>query len=160
MRLGRDDNLLAAEFAPGARDPGERATLAAPRRRDAAAPGVGQPRAFCLDAANVGWRRRRAALSEATQPREPRLAVQLRGGRAAAMAGFVARALTRAAARREFVAMRQETPDAPAFAVSVNVDTREFTLRPVAAATRASRLHAGKPLRPPVFAGKLIPVGP
>jgi anti-sigma-K factor RskA len=107
----------------------------------------------------------------------------------------------------------QKSPDAPAFAISVNIDTREFTVRPVSAPapvgksyelwiieaklgpprslgvigasdiTRANKLRAydpavvadatyavtveqpggspdGKPSGPPVFAGKLIPVGP
>ncbi len=127
--------------------------------------------------------------------------------------GIVAREATRVAPPHEFVAILQKSPDSPAFAVSVNIDTREFTVRPVSAqapagksyelwiieaklgaprslgviddqqVTRANRLapydrdvvadatyavtvepqggsRDGKPSGPPVFVGKLIPVGP
>ena len=127
--------------------------------------------------------------------------------------GILVRVSTEVAAPHEFVAVLQKSADAPAFAISVNIDTREFTVRPVAASapvgksyelwiidarlgpprslgvidpdklTRANRLSPydpavvtdatyavtveppggspdGKPSGPPVFVGKLIPVGP
>ena len=47
--------------------------------------------------------------------------------------GVVVREATRVAPPHEFVAVLQKSPDSPAFAVSVNIDTREFTVRPVSA---------------------------
>jgi len=135
-------------------------------------------------------------------------------GIAAALAiGFIAREATRAVAPREFVAILQRSADSPAFVASINLDSRELTVRPLAAppqagksyelwiiepklgpprslgvidaatVTRNPRLAAfdravvedatyavtvepeggspdGKPSGPPVFVGKLIPVGP
>ena len=128
--------------------------------------------------------------------------------------GFVAREAMRETAPREYVAVLQKDPGSPAFAVTVNLDTREMTVRPVSAPapsgksyelwiinkdklgaprslgvidaadiTRADKLAAydravvadatyavtieppggspdGKPSGPPVWLGKLIPVGP
>ena len=37
--------------------------------------------------------------------------------------------------------MLQKSPDAPAFAISVNIDTREFTVRPVAASAPAGKSY-------------------
>lgn len=54
-------------------------------------------------------------------------------GLALLLVGFAAREMTRDSAPRQFVAVLQKSPDAPAFAVSVNLDKREFTVRPVAA---------------------------
>ena len=47
--------------------------------------------------------------------------------------GALAREATRQPTPHEFVAVLQKSADAPAFAVSVNIDTREFTVRPVSA---------------------------
>ena len=127
--------------------------------------------------------------------------------------GFVARETTREAVPHEYVAILQKDAASPAFAITVNLDSREFTVRPVAAtappgkayelwlidpkigaprslgviaadsATRRTDLAQydravvedatyavtieppggspdGKPSGPPVFVGKLIPVGP
>ncbi len=53
---------------------------------------------------------------------------------AAALAiGSVAREMTREIAPREYVAVLQKDPESPAFAVTVNLDTRQMTVRPVAA---------------------------
>jgi len=71
------------------------------------------------------------------------LQIQLRRWRGTAVAasailalvlsGFAFREVTRDNAPRQFVAILQKSPESPAFAVSVNIDTREFTVRPVAA---------------------------
>ena len=47
--------------------------------------------------------------------------------------GFAARETTREVAPREYVAVLQKDPGSPAFAVTVNLDTRQMTVRPVAA---------------------------
>jgi len=47
--------------------------------------------------------------------------------------GFVARETTRETAPREYVAVLQKDAGSPAFAVTVNLDTREMTVRPVSA---------------------------
>jgi anti-sigma-K factor RskA len=47
--------------------------------------------------------------------------------------GFVARETTREVAPHEYVAVLQKDAGSPAFAVTVNLDTREMTVRPVAA---------------------------
>lgn len=71
------------------------------------------------------------------------LVMQMRRWRAAALAasslaallivGFISREVTRENAPHEFVAVLQKSADAPAFAISVNVETRQFTVRPVSA---------------------------
>jgi len=60
---------------------------------------------------------------------------------ALALAGAVGREVTRPVSPHEFVAILQKSPDAPAFAVSVNIDTREFTVRPVAAEAPAGKSY-------------------
>jgi anti-sigma-K factor RskA len=125
--------------------------------------------------------------------------------------GFVVRETTREAVPHEYVAILQKDAGSPAFEVTVNLDRRELTVRPVAAQAppgksyelwiidaklgaprslgvigdtgRAANLSAydpavvenatyaitveppggspdGKPSGPPVFVGKLIPIGP
>ena len=49
--------------------------------------------------------------------------------------------MTRPTPPHEFVAVLQKSPDAPAFAISVNIDTREFTVRPVAAQAPAGKSY-------------------
>ncbi len=159
MSLDPEDDLDAAEYALGTLDPGERAALAARRLREPE-----------LAVAIAAWERRLAPLAEATPPIAPAvdpfaaiearirgaarpaaLETRLRRWRAAAIAassacvlliaGFSARELTREAAPREFVAVLQRSPESPAFALSVNIDTREFTVRPVSAPTPAGKSY-------------------
>jgi anti-sigma-K factor RskA len=47
--------------------------------------------------------------------------------------GLAVRETTRESGPREYVAVLQKDASAPAFAITVNLDTREFTVRPVAA---------------------------
>jgi anti-sigma-K factor RskA len=161
MSLDPEDDMLAAEYALGVLDPGERAAVAARRQRET-----------ILAEAISAWERRLAPLAEAApeiasardflpeieariralSPRNTRspgvdpvveLKARLARWRASAiaasvvaalvLAGSVGREVMRPAAPHEFVAVLQKSPDAPAFAISVNIDTREFTVRPVAA---------------------------
>jgi anti-sigma-K factor RskA len=55
--------------------------------------------------------------------------------------GFVARETTRETAPREYVAVLQKDAASPAFAVTVNLDTREMTVRPVAAPAPAGKSY-------------------
>jgi anti-sigma-K factor RskA len=231
MRLSPDDEGLAAEYALGTLDAGERAAVAARRLREPE-----------LDAAISGWEARLAALHETSPERAPppdlfgrieaalveapaavdltevlraRLARwrALAGGAGALAAGLAAAlafvVVNRPAVPHQFVAVLQRSADAPAFAMTVDIDTLQFSVRPVAAeapagksyelwiippqqkpkslgvidaATGARRLGAdpgvirdavyavtverkggspdGNPSGPPVFFGKLVPVGP
>ena len=47
----------------------------------------------------------------------------------------------RVAAPHEFVAVLQKSPDAPAFVVTVNLDQRSLTVRPVAAPPQADKAY-------------------
>ncbi len=243
MTITPDDDFAAAEYALGTLDPGERAVLAARRLREpdldeairawearlaplAEAAGPIEPPRDLLAAIET---RIRGAASQALANGAPAngAMVALRRSvtrwRAAAIAAsivavllagsFIAREATREAVPHEYVAILQKDAASPAFAITVNLDTREFTVRPVAAsappgkayelwlidpkigpprslgviaadsATRRANLAQydravvedatyaitveppggspdGKPSGPPVFVGKLIPVGP
>jgi anti-sigma-K factor RskA len=158
MTLSPDDDFAAAEYALGALDPGERATLAARRLREPE-----------LDEAIRAWEARLAPLAEAAPeiepPRDllPEIEARIRGAlpqspahaavialqrsvafwRAAAAAasllaivlaiGFLARETSRRPAPREYVAILQKDAASPAFEVTVNLDKQELTIRPVAA---------------------------
>ena len=158
MTISPDDDFMAAEYALGTLDAGERATLAARRLREPE-----------LDEAIRGWEVRLGPLAEAVPeiepPRDllPAIEARIRGGslgapgdsavvtlersirrwRAMAIAasilagvlavGFVAREATRQSAPREYVAILQKDAASPAFAVTVNLDKQELTVRPVAA---------------------------
>ena len=159
MTVTPDDDFAAAEYALGTLDPSERATLAARRLREPeldqairawearlaplaeAAPAIEPPGDY-LAAIEARIRaappRRQAA---------DRSVVALRRSvtrwRAAAIAaslvaavlaiGFAVRETTREAVPHEYVAILQKDAASPAFEVTVNLDTRELTVRPVAA---------------------------
>jgi len=237
--MSPDDDFAAAEFVLGSLPPAERATLAARRLSEPeldaairaweerlaplaeAAPPIDPP-ADLLPAIEERLRRAGAPAAEPNSP-DPALALRrsLFRWRAVAIAaslvaallavGFAARELRRQAVPSEYVAILQKDAASPAFEVTVDLNTREFTVRPVAAETRpgksyelwiidpklgpprslgvigakprAASLSAydravvenatyavtveppggspnGKPSGPPVFVGKLIPVGP
>jgi anti-sigma-K factor RskA len=241
MTVSPDDDFAAAEYALGTLEPEERATLAARRLREPeldqairawearlaplaeAAPAIeppqdllaaiearihagfaaARPPALAADSSLVGLRasvRRWRALAIAASVVACLLAI-----------GFIARETSREALPREYVAILQKDAASPAFEVTVNLDSRELTVRPVAAQAppgksyelwiidaklgaprslgvigehgRATNLSAfdpavvegatyavtveppggspsGQPSGPPVFVGKLIPVGP
>jgi len=161
MSLDPEDDLLAAEYALGTLEPAQRAALAARRQREAlldaaivaweqrlaplaeAAPEIEPERDYFPD---IQARIRAASQLNITRIGEdPVTALRVRVARWRALAlaaslvaaivlvGAVGREATREAAPHEFVAVLQKSPDAPAFAISVNIDTREFTVRPVSA---------------------------
>ena len=238
MTVSPDDDFAAAEYALGTLDPAERAVIAARRRREPdldeairawearlaplaeAADPIEPPRDL-LPAIEA---RIRGATPEAPgNPGVDALRRSLIRWRAAAIAasviagvlavGFAVRETTREALPHQYVAILQKDAASPAFAITVNLDSREFTVRPVAAtappgkayelwlidprigaprslgviaadsATRSANLAqydraivadatyavtveppggspTGQPSGPPVFVGKLIPVGP
>jgi anti-sigma-K factor RskA len=159
--LDPEDDLLAAEFVLGTLDPAERAMVAARRQREAgleraiaaweqrlaplaeAAPEIPPERDFLPDieariraassAAMPGVGTDPSAVLRTRLARWRALAVAASLVAAVVLVGAVAREETRGTTPHEFVAVLQKSPDAPAFAVSVNIDTREFTVRPVSA---------------------------
>ena len=239
MTVTPDDDFAAAEYALGTLDPSERAVMAARRLREpdldeairawearlaplAEAAGPIEPPRDLLPAIEARIRRRarprrraNAAVASlrrsVTRWRAAAIAASIIAGVLAV--GFIARETTREAVPHEYVAILQKDAASPAFAITVNLDTREFTVRPVAAtappgkayelwlidpkigaprslgviaadsATRRANLTqydravvedatyavtveppggspTGQPSGPPVFVGKLIPVGP
>jgi len=159
MTVTPDDDFAAAEYALGTLDPSERAVMAARRLREPdldeairawearlaplaeAAEPIDPPR----DLLPAIEGRIRGAPPEAPTPNGT--VVELRRSvarwRAAAVAasiiagvltiGFVGREATREAVPHEYVAILQKDAASPAFAITVNLDSREFTVRPVAA---------------------------
>ena len=158
MTISPDDDFAAAEYALGTLDPSERATLAARRLREPeldeairaweerlaplaeAAPEIEPPRDL-LPAIEA---RIRGASPEAPRSaavvalersirrwRGPAIAASIIAGVLAI--GFVARETSRRSAPHEYVAILQKDAASPAFAVTVNLDKQELTVRPVAA---------------------------
>jgi len=149
--MSPDDENLAAEYALGTLDAAERAEAAARR--------LSEPE---FDAAVSAWEARLAPLLEAAPERAapaglferiearlggPGVVVELRARlarwrAAAASAGALAAALAaalafvvlaRPTAPHQFVAVLQKSPDEPAFAMTVDIDKLQFSVRPVAA---------------------------
>ena len=155
MTLSADDEGFAAEFALGTLDAGERATVAARRQRepelDAAivawemrlAPlldavgGVGPP-ADLFDGIESRLAAQPAAV-DLTRVLSARLARwrALAGGAGAVAAALAATlafvVVSRPVAPHQFVAVLQKSADDPAFAMTVDLDKLEFSVRPVAA---------------------------
>lgn len=163
---GRDDDIemLAAEFALGTLDDGERAAVAARRQREPE-----------LDALIGEWERRLAPMLDEVAPAAPRAdllpiiearigkagatdsgpahVVDLKGRlarwRAAAIVGYAVAAglagfmIFREAAYpppdHNYVAVFQKDDAQPAFLLTIDLDTRELTIRPVTA-----EAHPGK----------------
>ncbi|MGB7975312.1 MAG: anti-sigma factor [Roseiarcus sp.] len=158
MTISPDDDFAAAEYALGTLDASERATLAARRLREPeldeaisaweallsplseASPEIGPPRNLLPEI---------EARIRGASPRAPangaivELERSIRRWRAMAIAaslfagvlaiGFVARETSRRSAPHEYVAILQKDAASPAFAVTVNLDRQELTVRPVAA---------------------------
>jgi anti-sigma-K factor RskA len=166
MSLSPQDDLSAAEFALGTLDAGERAALAARRLRepdlDAAiqawegrlaplaesVPALEPPRDF------LGDIEARIAAADRTRGENPDIVDLTRRLRrwhigalaasalAAALAiGVGLRESMRVATPHEFVAVLQKSADEPAFVVTVNLDTRDLTVRPVAAPPQAGKAY-------------------
>ena len=158
MTVSPEDDFAAAEYALGTLDASERATLAARRLREPdldeailawearlaplaeAVPEIEPPRDL-LPAIEA---RIRGASPEAPgNGAIVELERSIRRWRAMAIAaslfagvlaiGFVARETSRRSAPHEYVAILQKDAASPAFAVTVNLDRQELTVRPVAA---------------------------
>jgi anti-sigma-K factor RskA len=166
MSLSSDDDFNAAEFALGTLDGGERATIAARRLRepelDAAIgdwearlapllesiPSIEPPRDFLGDieariASGGGRADPSAAVADLTRRvRRWRFSAIAASAIAAALAiGIGLRESMRIAPPHEFVAVLQKSPDAPAFVITVNLDSRDLTVRPVAAPPQAGKAY-------------------
>ncbi len=154
MTVTPDDDFAAAEFALGTLDGGERASLAARRLREPdldaairaweerlaplaeATPEVEPPAAlFEAIAARI---RAPAHVADLVALRS-RLARWRAGAIAASVlsaflaVGIVVRERQRSEAPRQYVAILQKDAESPAFAVTVDLDKLEFSVRPVAA---------------------------
>jgi anti-sigma-K factor RskA len=234
MTVSPEDDAAAAEFALGTLDPSERAALAARRLREPeldeairgwevrlaplaeATPPIDPPQDYfaAIEARlKVGDAGTAIVVLERRLARWRAAAIGAAGLAAMLAVGFVVRETRREAAPTEFVAILQRNAETPAFVASINVDTRELTVRPLAATpqpgksyelwiiddklgaprslgvigttgvTRGPRLNPydrdvveaatyavtieppggspnGAPSGPPVFVGKLVPVGP
>ncbi len=163
MTLSADDEGLAAEYALGSLDAGERAAVAARRLRESE-----------LDTAISDWEARLAALHETSPERAPPADLWARieaalveapaavdlseilrarlarwralAGGAGALAAALAAALgfvvvNRPVVPHQFVAVLQRSADAPAFAMTVDIDKLEFSVRPVAAEAPAGKSY-------------------
>jgi anti-sigma-K factor RskA len=158
MTISPDDDFAAAEYALGTLDPSERATFAARRLREPeldeairaweerlaplaeAAPEIEPPRDLL---AAIEARIRGASPEAPANGAIVALERSIRRWRAAAIAasiiagvlaiGIVARETSRRSAPHEYVAILQKDAASPAFAVTVNLDKQELTVRPVAA---------------------------
>ena len=167
MSLSLEDDLLAAEFALGTLDPAERSVISARRQRESdldsaiadwewrlaplveTIPPVAPPRDFLeailtkIDArapkavevgGNVAVLKRRLA--------RWRLGAISASGLAAALAlGIGLRETTRNEMPHQFVAVLQKSADSPAFMVTVNLDTRDLIVRPVAAPAQTGKSY-------------------
>jgi anti-sigma-K factor RskA len=158
MTISPDDDFAAAEYVLGTLDASERATLAARRLREAeldeairaweewlaplaeAAPEIEPPRDLLPE---IEARIRGAAIETPANAAIVALERRITRWRAAAIAaslvagvlaiGFVARETSRRSVPHEYVAILQKDAASPAFAVTVNLDKQELTVRPVAA---------------------------
>ena len=157
MSLTPEDDMAAAEYALGTLDPAERATIAARRAREPELDAALQawearlsPLAESVPAAiaapellpliearlDAAARSNQGAdvVSLNARLRRWRLGALAASAIAAALAiGLVINETGGSRSPHEFVAVLQKSPDSPAFMVSVNIDTREFVVRPVAA---------------------------
>jgi anti-sigma-K factor RskA len=166
MSLSEDDDFNAAEFALGTLDGGERTMIAARRLRepelDAAIvawetrlsplsesiPAIEPPRDFFAEIeARIATGGRGADQSAIVvdltrRVRRWRFSAIAASAIAAALAiGVGLRESLRVAVPHEFVAVLQKSADAPAFVVTVNLDTRDLTVRPVAAPPQAGKAY-------------------
>jgi anti-sigma-K factor RskA len=158
MTISPDEDFAAAEYALGTLDASERATLAARRLREPeldeaigaweerlaplaeAAPEIAPPRDLLpaiearIRGASSGAPRNAAVVALQRSIRRWRAAAIAASVIAAMLAiAFVARETSRQSTPREYVAILQKDAASPAFAVTVNLDKQELTVRPVAA---------------------------
>ena len=166
MTISPDDDFLAAEFALGTLDEQERATFAARRLRESdldgaisawerllaplleSVPPLAPPRDFLADiqarieGRQVGTDGSANIVDLTRRVRRWRISALAASAVAAALAiGIGLRESTRMATPHEFVAVLQKSADAPAFVITVNLDTRDLTVRPVAAPPQAGKSY-------------------
>jgi anti-sigma-K factor RskA len=168
MSLAPEDDMDAAEYALGTLDSAERATIAARRLREPeldraiagwearlaplaeSIPALDPPRDY-LDAIEA---RIAGAVPGAKAPASDvvvdltrrlgrwRVSAIAASGLAAALAlGIGLRESARLAQPHQFVAVLQKSADQPAFMVTVNLDTRDLIVRPVAAPPQAGKAY-------------------
>jgi anti-sigma-K factor RskA len=170
MTEENDIDAIAAEYVLGTLDAGERAAVAARRRREPA-----------LEAAIAAWEQRLGPLADLVPTVEPPagvlarveerierlqrrpgmvdpdgsavLQLERRVGRwrglalAASLAAVSLAGITfwretqRAGGPRTFVAVMQKDDASPSFLVTVDLDTRQLTVRPVAAAAQPDKSY-------------------
>src|SRR5450631_2043448 len=166
MTISDDDDLHAAEFALGTLNADERATLAARRLREPeldvaigdwetrlaplseSIPALTPPRDFLsevlarIDAAGIVATKPDTVVDLTRRLRRWRINAIAASAIAAALAiGIGLRESTRAPTPHEFVAVLQKSADAPAFVITVNIETRDLTVRPVAAPPQANKAY-------------------
>ena len=162
MSLSAEDEGLAAEYALGTLDVAERAAVAARRLREpeldaaisawehaaSAAFGGGAGSGAAADLfARIEARLGGAARSSISPGRCGRAlrAGGRAGGRARWRPGSPPRSplcwRPRPTPPHQFVAVLQKSPDAPAFAMTVDIDKLEFSVRPVAAEAPAGKSY-------------------
>jgi anti-sigma-K factor RskA len=155
MSLPEDDEGLAAEYVLGTLDAAERAAVAARRLREpeleaaisvwetrlaplseATPPQAPPAELFSRIEARLGAASPVVDLTSVLSARLARWRAVATGAGALATALAAALAfvvITRPSVPHQFVAVLQKGPDEPAFAMTVDVDKQEFTVRPVAA---------------------------
>jgi anti-sigma-K factor RskA len=166
MTLSPDDDFNAGEFVLGTLDDGEHASLAARRLRepelDAAIvaweerlaplsesiPALAPPRDFLREIeARIGAGDQSAGRADnivdlTRRMRRWRINAIAASAIAAALAiGIGLRESMRVAAPHEFVAVLQKSDDSPAFIITVNLDSRDLTVRPVAAPPQPDKAY-------------------
>jgi anti-sigma-K factor RskA len=166
MTISQDDELHAAEFALGTLSAEERATLAARRLREPelddaigdweqrlaplseSIPPMTPPHDFLsevlarIDAGEPGATQADNVVDLTRRLRRWRINAIAASALAAALAiGIGLRESMRAPLPHEFVAVLQKSADAPAFVITVNIETRDLTVRPLAAPAQANKAY-------------------
>jgi anti-sigma-K factor RskA len=167
MSLSPEDEMNAAEFALGTLDDGERSAIAARRQREdelesaivaweqrlapliESIPELAPPRDHLpallarIDRSGRGIDDPARNVADLTRRLSRwRVGAITASGLAAALAlGIGLRETTRSQMPHEFVAVLQKSADAPAFLVTVNLDTRDLIVRPVAAPAQTGKSY-------------------
>ena len=167
MSLSSEDEMNAAEFALGTLDAGDRNAIAARRQREAeldsaivawerrlaplveSIPELSPPQDYLaailarIDGRGRGIDDRADNVVDlARRLSRWRVGAIAASGLAAALAlGIGLRETTRSQIPHEFVAVLQKSADAPAFMVTVNLDTRDLIVRPVAAPAQTGKSY-------------------
>jgi anti-sigma-K factor RskA len=166
MSLSPDDDFNAAEFALGTLDSGERASVAARRQRESeldaaildwerrlaplseSIPALAPPRDFLSDiesriaVGEQGFGQSGDVVDLSRRLRRWRFGAIAASAVAAMLAiGIGLRESTRIVAPHEFVAVLQKSADSPAFVITVDIDSRDLTVRPLAAPPQPDKAY-------------------